>query len=140
MNAEPISDAAAIEALIRGIFENFAAHRSDDIESALDDDCTIWDVFQPDLIRGPAERERFHAADQAQMQARGKLTLTVETPLIDIWGDTAVARYVLSFRYAPPNATEGTVRITDVLRRRNGRWVVVHHHEGMVPAGVPPVA
>ncbi len=140
MEMTAMSDAAAIEALIRGIFDNFAAHRSDDIESALDDDCTIWDVFQPDLIRGPAERARFHAADQAQMQARGTLTLTVGTPLIDIWDDTAVARYVVSFRYEPPNAAEGTVRITDVLRRRNGQWVVVHHHEGMVPAGAPPVA
>jgi ketosteroid isomerase-like protein len=140
MDSTQESDEAAIEAVIRGIFDNFAAHRSDDIESALDADCTIWDVFQPDLIRGTAERERFHESDQAQMQARGKLTMTIDTPLTDVWGDTALARYRLSFTYEPPNATEGVVRISDVLRRKNGKWVVVHHHEGMVPGGIPPIA
>jgi ketosteroid isomerase-like protein len=139
-SADPASDPVAIEAVIRGIFENFAAHRSDGVEGALDADCTIWDLFVPDLIKGPAERERFHDADQAQMQARGKLTMTIETPLIDVWGDTALARYRLSFVYEPPNAISGIVRITDVLRRKSGRWVVVHHHEGIIPTGVPPIA
>jgi ketosteroid isomerase-like protein len=140
MDHDNISDEAAIEAVIRGIFENFAAHRSDDIEGSLDADCTVWDVFKPDLIQGTAERARFHAEDQAQMQARGKLTMRIETPLTDVWGDTAVARYRLSFSYEPPNPAEGVVRITDVLRRKGGRWVVVHHHEGMAPTGIPPIA
>jgi hypothetical protein len=29
------------------------------------------------------------------------------------------------------------VRITDVLRRLDGRWLIVHHHEGLVPSGPP---
>ena len=38
-----------------------------------------------------------------------------------------------------PNAHGGRIRITSVLRREGGRWLIVHHHEGAVPAGVPPI-
>ena len=55
--------------------------------------------------------------------------------MVDVFGDAAVARYLLEFEYQPPRALMGTVRITDVLRRIDGRWVIVHHHEGLVPTG-----
>ena len=128
-----------IEQLIRGMYLAFTEHRPEDIEAVLHEDCTIWDVFTPQLIRGRAERDRFHEADQAQSQARGPLTLSVDEPLVSAWGDVAVARYYLDFRYEPPNAVQGRVRITSVLRREGGTWRIVHHHEGTVPAGVPPI-
>ncbi len=128
-----------IEQLIHGMYRAFTEHRPKDIEAALHEDCTIWDVFTPQLIRGRAERDRFHEADQAQSQARGPLTLSVDEPLVSAWGDAAVARYYLDFRYEPPNAVQGRVRITSVLRREGGTWRIVHHHEGTVPAGVPPI-
>lgn len=124
---------------IRHMFDEFRAHRPEGVEAALHADCTIWDVFVPDLIQGKANRVKYHAADQAQSQARGPLTLTVDEPVTTVWGDTALARYYLRFTYAPPNATSGAVRITSVLRRENGRWSIVHHHEGIVPGGVPPI-
>lgn len=131
------SDEAAIAALIRGIYEAFAEGRVGAIEEALADDCTVWDVFTPQLIRGRDERARFHEADQRQMRARGPLSWSLGEPLTDVWGDTAVARYVLDFEYRPPRAFAGSVRITDVLRRQGGRWRIVHHHEGLVPSGPP---
>jgi uncharacterized protein (TIGR02246 family) len=130
---------AEIAALIRGMYRAFADGDPAGIEAALHPDATVWDVFTPQLIRGRAEREAFHAADQAQKNARGRLSFTVSEPLVDVWGDVAVARYELDFRYEPPNATAGRVRITDVLGQVDGRWRIVHHHEGLVPAGVPPI-
>lgn len=130
-----------VEAAIREMFRHFVEHRPDAVEAALHVDCTVWDVFVPDLIQGRENRVRYHAADQAQSQARGPLTLTVERMVTSIWGDLALARYYVRFVYLPPNAVEGLVRITSVLRRQpDGRWLIVHHHEGMVPAGVPPIA
>jgi ketosteroid isomerase-like protein len=129
-----------IAAIIRGIFDAFANHQSGVIEAAMHPDATVWDVFTPHLIRGAKERERFHADDQKQMQARGPLSWSLEPPEVTQWGDTAIACYYLTFAYQPPNATAGRVRITDVFRRFDGAWRVVHHHEGMVPAGVPPIA
>lgn len=128
-----------IEAVIRGIFDAFQNHDPTGIEAGMHPAATVWDVFVPRLFRGAAERAEFHAADQEQMQSRGPLTLTINPPIVDGWGeDTAIAKYTLSFAYEPPNATDGTVRITDVLRKIDGRWLVVHHHEGMVPDGIPP--
>ncbi len=128
-----------VVAHIRAMFDHFAQHRPDQVEASLHPDCTVWDVFTPQLIQGREERDRFHAADQAQAQARGNLKFSVDEPVTTVWGDTAVARYCLRFRYEPPNPTEGVVRITSVLRRSGDRWLIVHHHEGLLPTGVPPI-
>ncbi|MFT7289054.1 MAG: hypothetical protein ACI87W_003181 [Halieaceae bacterium] len=137
-----MSDAKAeveINAAIKDMFDAFEAHDAAGVEGALHEDCTVWDVFVPQLIQGKENRLKYHEADQAQSQARGELTLNVEPAVVSVWGDTGLARYYLHFTYAPPNATSGSVRITSVFRRENGRWLIVHHQEGMVPEGVPPV-
>lgn len=140
MTTETAADTAAeITAIIKGIFTAFEDHDPDGIEGHMHPDSTVWDVFTPQLIRGLAEREKFHAEDQKQMQARGPLSLTVGEPEVDVWDDTALARYYLTYSYEPPNATEGQVRITDVFRRIDGKWLIVHHHEGTVPTGIPPI-
>lgn len=130
-------DAAAVADLIRGIFRDFQNHAPAAIESRQHPDCTVWDVFIPGLIRGREELKRFHARDQAQMRTRGPLTLEVDTPLVDVWDDVALARYSVNFTYAPPNPASGRVRITTVLRRVSGQWLMVHHHEGLEPSGPP---
>jgi ketosteroid isomerase-like protein len=137
--ADAAADKDQIIKLIHGIFEAFANHQSGEIESTLHPDATVWDVFVPDFIRGTAERQKFHEADQKQMQARGALAWSVEMADVRVWDDSAIACYYLSFTYQPPNATAGRVRITDVFRRLDGKWRVIHHHEGMVPTGVPPI-
>ncbi len=133
------SAAAEIAAIIKGIFNAFADHDPDGIDGHMHPDSTVWDVFTPHLICGQAERDKFHADDQKQMQARGPLTLNVEEPVVNTWGDTAIALYYLEYSYAPPNAASGRVRITDVFRKVGGKWMIMHHHEGTVPAGVPPI-
>jgi ketosteroid isomerase-like protein len=124
---------------ITAMFQKFADHDPEGVEAALHENCTVWDLFVPELIVGREQRRKFHAADQAQAQARGPLDWSIEPPLIDVWGDTAIARYVLRFSYQPPNAVSGVVRITSVLRRQETGWLIVHHHEGLAPGGVPPV-
>ncbi len=134
-----MDEQSIIEARIRRMFEDFVDHDADAVESALHEDCTVWDVFVPDLIMGKETRLAYHQADQAQSQARGPLDLRVEMLRTDVWDDFALSRYLVRFDYQPPNATAGVVRITTVLRRIEGEWVIVHHQEGMIPAGVPPI-
>ena len=83
-----MNDRDEIEKIIRGIFEAFERHQSEFIETVMDPDATVWDVFTPHLIRGTKERAKFHEADQAQMQARGKLTWNIEDMVVDSWDDT----------------------------------------------------
>ncbi|MDX2221120.1 MAG: nuclear transport factor 2 family protein [Rhodospirillaceae bacterium] len=137
--SEQDSVAREVGAIIHGIFKAFQDHAPGGIEDHMAADATVWDVFTPHLIRGRAERDKFHADDQAQMQARGALTMTIDGMVVDAWDDTALARFYLNFKYQPPNPAEGRVRITDVFRRVNGTWKIVHHHEGLVPTGIPPI-
>jgi hypothetical protein len=131
-------DQQEISDLIAGMFRSFAEHKPDMIEGCLAEGCTVWDVFQPRLINGRAERLKFHQTDQDQSQRRGRLTYSLTRPVIDVWENTGLARYYLTFEYEAPNELAGRVRITDVLRRIDGSWLIVHHHEGMTPAGLAP--
>ena len=134
-----MTDQDSIRAVIDGMFQAFLAHDPAGVDAPLHPDCTIWDLFVPQLIRGADQRAAFHEADRAQSMARGRLTLDTGDPVIDVWGDIGLARYVLTFDYQPPNALAGRVRITTVLRRAGDSWRIVHHHEGMEPTGVPDV-
>ena len=130
---------AEIWATVRSIFESFAARSETGIESRLAEDCTVWDVFEPELIRGRAERDAFHARDRAQSEARGPFSWNLVPVEASLFGDIAIARYYLDFEYQPPGAASGRVRITDVLHRTPDGWEIIHHHEGLSPSGVPPL-
>ena len=125
--------------LIQGVFDSFAERDVQGMEDLLHDDCTLWDLFEPELIEGKDEREAFHERDKTQSMARGRLSIGIDPLKLDVYDDVAVARYWLKFDYEPPNATSGRVRITDVLLRTPNGWSIVHHHEGMAPSGVPPI-
>lgn len=127
----------AIEIAIKDLFRRFVEHDVAGIEAVLHPHCTIWDVFVPDLICGRDARLSYHDADQRQSRARGPLTLEIRNMLIDQWDDTGIARYYVHFSYRAPNAITGVVRVTSVMRRHNGAWLVIHHHEGMTPSGLP---
>lgn len=125
--------------LIQGVFDSFADRDVQGMEDVLHEECTVWDLFEPELIEGREEREAFHERDKTQSMARGALRISIDPLKLDLYDDVAVARYWLEFDYEPPNATSGRVRITDVLLRTPNGWLIVHHHEGMAPPGVPPI-
>jgi hypothetical protein len=119
------------------VYDSFMRGDEAAINAVFDRQCTIWDVFEPELIRGRAEQDAFHERDRAQLLTRGKLTLDVKPVQLDVQGAVAWARYYVDFEYAPPNAAAGRVRVTDVLKLTQGEWIILHHHEGLSPAGPP---
>jgi len=132
-------EVAVVEARVRRIWERFAAQDPQGMLALIHPDATIWDVFQPDLVTRH-DMEGYVQRDYAQSAARGKLTYSMENMVTSVWGDAAICRFYLQFDYEPPNPTAGRSRNTCVLRRfpRDG-WLVVHVHEGQVPAGIPPI-
>jgi hypothetical protein len=135
-----MSDKDDLVRMIRANFAAFAAHSIERMKVMDHPDATIWDMFEPELFVGAEGRARFRKNDVGQSMQRGKLDINVEDPvLIDIWENTALARYYLNFRYEPPNAMAGRIRITDVFQCVDGRWLRRHHHEGTIPTGVPPI-
>ncbi|MSO66128.1 MAG: hypothetical protein EXQ85_10135 [Alphaproteobacteria bacterium] len=114
-------DRAEITRMIRANFAAFAAHSIDGMRVMDHPDGTIWDMFEPELFIGAEGRARFRKNDVGQSMRRGKLTINVEDPvLVDVWDDTALARYYLIFSYEPPNAMANRIRITDVFQRAAG--------------------
>jgi ketosteroid isomerase-like protein len=128
-----------VAALVRRIYDSYLEFDPALLEQCDAPECTIWDLFEPHLVRGgAAARAEFRNKDMSESQQRGPLTIDVEEPVVDVWGDFAVARYYLDYEFRPPGALQGRVRVTTVARRIDGEWRRVHHHESDVPAGRPP--
>ena len=127
-----------VRAVVEAVWRHFAEQDPGSMMGLLHDSCTIWDIFQPDLVN-KASLQAYVDKDFDQSAARGKLTYSMDDFAIDVWGDTALARFYLTFDYQPPNPTAGTGRITVVLRRFPEGWRFVHVHEGHLPQGIPPI-
>ena len=132
------TDIADVRAVLEAVWRHFADQQPDAMMALLDDSCTIWDIFQPALVTKGTLAD-YVEKDFDQSAARGKLTYSMDDFAIDVWDDTALARFYLTYDYQPPNPAAGTGRITVVLRRFPQGWRFVHVHEGQVPAGIPPV-
>ena len=133
-------DKREVAQLVRRIFDAYQQFDPGQIDQCDTPECTIWDLFEPELVRGGrAARTEFRKKDMSDSQKRGRLRIDIEEPVVDVWGDFAVARYYLDYEFEPPGALRGRVRITTVARRVDGAWLRVHHHEGEVPSGRPPL-
>jgi ketosteroid isomerase-like protein len=133
-------DKLAVADLVHRIFDSYRQFDPALLERCDAPECTIWDLFEPELVRGgSAARAEFRKKDMSDSRRRGPLRIDIEEPVVDVWGDFAVARYYLDFEFEPPGAMQGRVRITTVARRIDGEWRRVHRHEGAVPAGRPPL-
>ena len=123
--------------MVHQVWERFLAQDPEGMLALLHPDCTVWDIFQPQFVRAATMRD-YVAVDYEQSAARGKLTHTWGEFVTEVWGDAAMVRFFTEFSYEPPNALTGEGRTTVVLRRFLDRgWLVVHVHEGALPAGVP---
>jgi ketosteroid isomerase-like protein len=132
-------DQEAVRAAVEGVWDAFLKRDATRMLRHIRPDCTIWDVFQPDLVRRET-LERYVTADFAQSQARGKLTHRLFDFVIDVWGDMAVARFYIDYEYQPPGAHKGRIRVSVVLGRFPEGWQFVHVHEGALPSGIPSLA
>lgn len=132
--AVPPNSEETIRRIVGSVFHAFAQHDAEGTDAYFSEDGTVWDAFTKQLFRGREERKLFHAQDQAQAQSRGPLALSLEWQALDVYDDVALARYVVVFNYAPPNAKSGRIRATTVLRYLPTiSWQIVHHHEGAEP-------
>jgi len=133
-------DKREVVALVHRIYDSYLKFDPELLEQCDAPECTIWDLFEPDLVRGgAAARAEFRKQDMTESQQRGPLTIDIDAPIVDVWGDFAVARYHLDYEFQPPGALKGRVRITTVARRIDGEWRRVHHQEGAVPTGRPRI-
>jgi ketosteroid isomerase-like protein len=134
------ADIAEIETLVKQIWDHFVAQEPAKMLALLHPQCTVWDVFQPDLVTR-RDMEDYVEDDFSQSAARGTLTHRMSDFVTTVWGDAAICRFKAYHKYDPPNPHEGYGRTTCVLRRfPDEGWMVVHVHEGAIPSGIPPLS
>jgi len=122
--------AAVIEQLYRALGDRPA------FDDHLHEDITVWESDADHMLHGTAQlddlRDR-RAAAAADSPA--PVSVAPESIEVDVWGDTAVARYVLRAVYEDSVTQDQSFRVTDVLRRIGDRWVIAHHHSESLTAG-----
>jgi len=120
-------DAARIAAGITDMYDAFLAGDRDRFDSHLHPEVTTWETHLPGPLRSRAELDAYRDGRDSAGQRPALDRLDPTDLRVDVWNDTAAARYVLVALPAGSDAAEET-RVTDVLRRDGGRWLIVHHH------------
>ena len=131
-NAMTTQDA---EWLTRAVYEMCDAYLTSDrarADSYIADDVTIWDTEHEPLVRGISGLNALRDARPAGSVA-AVAGIDVTDPVVDVWGDVALVRHTFVVRFADPATAPERVRNTAVWQRRDGRWLVVHNHEDVLP-------
>jgi hypothetical protein len=116
---------ALIEAALDDMYAAWMDRDWDRFDTHLDRDVTAWESHLPEMIRGVEELGRYRAA-------RGEPTrmhsLTADVSDVDVWGETAVVRYLLTGEPVDATAPRRLARVTEVLRWNGSAWVIVARH------------
>lgn len=118
--------ASEVAAALDDMYDAFLAGDRARFDSHLHPEVTTWETHLPGPLRTRAELDAYRAERDAAGPRPPLESLTTTEMRVDVWGDTAVARYVL-VAVAPGEEPEHT-RVTDVLRRSPTGWAIVHHH------------
>ncbi|RGC69287.1 hypothetical protein C5N14_08440 [Micromonospora sp. MW-13] len=121
---------AAIAAGIDDMYEAFLAGDRPRFDAHLHAEVTTWESHLPGPLRTRSQLDAYR--EQRDAAGRPRLAvLAARDKHIDVWGDFGVARYVLVAQ-AQAQDPPALTRVTDVLRRVGGRWLIVHHHAELV--------
>ncbi|GAA2413708.1 hypothetical protein GCM10010404_84650 [Nonomuraea africana] len=115
----------AVWAVVTGMYDAYARGDRAGIDRLLHPEATIFDSAAPGLITSRAQLDKVRDARPTDGPAETGLRAYDE--VVDVWGDTALARYLLRVDYATGEFE--VVRTTTVLRRTDGEWLIVHVHE-----------
>ena len=115
-------------AAVTAIYAGFLAGDREAIDARISPDATMWDAFHEPLIRGKGELDAVRDARPAG--GAQPVDLRATDPVIDVYGDVALVRHVLTAVYA--DGAEQRIRNTGVWRLTDGRWLCVHNHEDLL--------
>ncbi len=112
------------------ILDLYAAYMEGDrdrLESHLADGCTMWDSAIPEL-RTKADMIAARAVPTTGVERVQPIALTATEPVVRVWDETAYECHLLHAAFADPSLDE-RLRATSVMRKIDGAWKYVHHHE-----------
>ncbi|MEV4091508.1 YybH family protein [Streptosporangium saharense] len=120
----------AVWAVITAMYEAYLRGDRPGIDRLLHPEATIWDSAEQVLITSREQLEKVR--DARPQDGPAETGIGVHDQVVDVWGDTALARYLLRVDLA--GSAPEIVRTTAVLRRSaDGGWLIVHLHENALP-------
>lgn len=125
--AEPTTPAIdEVVAVVRSMYEALGDRAR--FDSHLHPDILMWETDAAAMLVGlPAlDALRDERRDRSAEGPR-PVSVTPEVVAADVWGDTGVVRYELWARFDGA-APDECFRVTDVMRRGDAGWQIVHHH------------
>lgn len=124
---------AAVARHIESLYEALGdRHRFD---RHLHPDITIWESDADRMLIGLNELDQLRDARARGNEATTQPSVRPEGVQTEVWDDTALARYALRATHPDGVATDHLFRVTDVLRRSEQGWRIVHHHAEAVDIG-----
>ncbi|MER7419513.1 nuclear transport factor 2 family protein [Micromonospora peucetia] len=127
------TDTAAIAAGIDDMYDAFLAGDTRRFDTHLHPEVTTWETHLPGPLRTRAELDAYRAQRDSAGARPALDRLAPEELRVDVWGDVAVARYVLVSVPAGGGQAQHS-RVTDVMRRTDDGWRIAHHHAELVRA------
>ncbi|MEU4015153.1 nuclear transport factor 2 family protein [Microbacterium sp. NPDC028030] len=121
-----------LERFVLDLYRDLADRAAFDARLAAD--VTVWETPWPTLMHGIAELDELRGPAVSPEERRASLPRVVPTRIVTSdFGDTGVIRYELEVRPADDDRLIERVRVTDVVRRDEGGWRIVHHHAQDMP-------
>ncbi|WP_431277848.1 DUF885 family protein [Leifsonia poae] len=133
-NSDPVAE-------LHEFIEELYAHLADRaaFDERLHPDVTVWETADPRLLRGIVELDELRGPAIAPEKRTSPLPLVEPVDVVaDRWGDTGVIRYRLEVRASVGEPIGELVRVTDVVRRGDSGWQIVHHHATDIEPATTP--
>jgi len=134
----PQGDEAAAQ-IIADLDDMYAAFMTADWDRFnvhVDPTVTAWETHLPDMILSQAGLDEYRASRPAPQKLA---SFGAHDHRIDTWGDTSVARYLLSGLSDTVPAVARQSRVTEVFRWDGSRWRIVHRHSERLSGAVAPL-
>ena len=121
--------------IIEGVYKSYQNFDPQGIEEVQLEEYSVCDGTLPQLFKSRSEVKDFHKKDQENTKARGEFSFSIRPLKVDIEGNVAVVLSSMEAEWKEPNAWKANMRITDVMKKVNGKWMMWHHHESVEPDG-----
>lgn len=135
-NDQSTTDARWLASAVTEMYDAYMTADRARADSFIAEDVTLWDTEHEPLVYGLTGLNALRDSRPSGRVA-AVAGIDVTEPVVDVWGDMAVVRHTFTVRFIDPSATPERVRNTAVWQRRDGRWLIVHNHEDVLPATPP---
>lgn len=111
------------------MYEGFTEKNRPKIDQFINEDCTVWDSSERDMAFGLKGLNEVRGRRPNDTNAPQVEKIDASDPVIDIYGDFAVARHYLKVVYKNNSSPTREVRNTGVWRKFPQGWQLIHNHE-----------